>query len=217
MAIAFAASGLKADENWTGPASAEALNSTADFFRDEAARAEKSARLWGTTALVSAATAVGGWSGVLEVPAAVNYLTYVLAVGGGLGTFQELAKRKHYLGLAEALDSDRTPAGAGGFWIRKPTAERARAELASMKGSLETASESGLRAGCVIPALLSGVAIYGLSAGTEQGEDLAGLAVGAALVMAVPSMLRYWSLKTRLARVEDLIGLLDRNLPTMER
>ena len=217
MAAAFTASGLKAGEKWVGPVSEEALSSTADFFRDEAARGRKSARLWGATGLVSVATVTGGWAGLLEVPAAVNYLTCVLAVGGSLGTFQELARSRHYLSLVEALSSDTTPADTKGFWVKEPTAELARMELASIQSSLERASESGLRAGCVIPVLLSGVAIYGLSAGTEQGEDLAGIAVGAALVMAVPSMLRYWSLKTRLARVEGLIGLLDRNLPTMEK
>lgn len=86
-----------------------------------------------------------------------------------------------------------------------------------MRHSLKTMSQSGLRAGCVIPVLFSGIALYGLSAGTAQGEDLAGLAIGAALVMAVPSMLRYWSLKTRLDRVDGLINLWDRNLPTMEK
>ena len=85
--------------------------------------------------------------------------------------------------------------------------------LRRMDRELHRSSEGALRAGCVVPVLLSGIGLYGILLDEPAGQQLAGVTLGGAMVIGVPSMLTYWGLNDRL---EHLDALLQRWSATIE-
>jgi hypothetical protein len=200
-----------ASESGAGPFPASVLADTGSLLKAEALRAKRAASLWGLWGGIS----IGylGWEAVDPGQGSplMSCVSYVGVAAGILGFARDLSREKHLMKLNQSLNLDVATGGGPPYRLSRETAGAIRKEISSLGNSLRLASRSGLRAGCVIPVLLSGIAFYGLSTGTDTGENLAGLALGGALVIGLPSMLRYMSLKSRLKRVEGLMQIWDAN------
>ena len=74
-----------------------------------------------------------------------------------------------------------------------------------MHASLIAASAGSVRAGCIMPVLLSGMGVFGLSLGGSAGADLAGVSLVGAVGIGGPSMLYYLNIKRDLDRMDALM------------
>lgn len=161
--------------------------------------------VWGVTAAVSGGYAGWALSGRTHGASVLAYLAVAGFVGGltGLGAS---AWRQHDLnGLIVRLDQDLArPAGPDPV-LAPATRTLIGAELHAMHRELHRESEGALRAGCVLPVLLSGIGLYGALLNDAGGQQLAGVTLGGAMVIGVPSMLTYWGLSGRLERMDGLI------------
>jgi len=161
--------------------------------------------VWGVTAAVSGGYAGWAFSGRTHGASVLTYLAVAGFVGGltGLGA---AAWRQHDLnGLILHLDQDLArPAGSDPV-LAPATCALVGTELHRMHRELHRESEGALRAGCVMPVLLSGIGLYGVLLQDSGGQQLAGVTLGGAMVIGVPSMLTYWGLSGRLERMDGLM------------
>lgn len=176
----------------------------AGFIRDAAA-SERTA-LWGWTTVALGGGAYSGLAlgGRDPGPEWLASLAVVGTVAGLVGAGRSWWRARELAALAARLDPD----AAGSAWSATAALDREtrlafERELWGTRRRLAAASRGALRAGCVLPVLLGGIGAYGLLAG-RGGEELAGISVGGALVIGVPSVLTYWGLNERLRRVDAL-------------
>ena len=160
----------------------------------------------GTFAGLALAGSAGGGSAVESV-AWVGTIAGIVGVARAVVRGRSLARLDARLAADFTLSADR-PA----VTLAPDTREAADHELRGRLTVLRSSSRGALRAGCVLPVLLGGIGAYGVSSGGAGGDALAGLGLGGALVIGAPSVLSYWGLQGRLARMEDLVARWDRAL-----
>ena len=173
------------------------------LMREEEGKARRASWIWGSVAGISVGYA--GWVFIAKGNGE-SVLTYVSLVGilaGGVGLVQGIMRARETAAIASGLSS--APGVAGTLRVEPRTALAFESDLSSMESEARVSARSALRAGCVVPVLLSGVAIFGLVTGGDAGEQLAGVALGGALAIGGPSMLSYWGSKGRLDRYQSLM------------
>lgn len=164
--------------------------------------------VWSVVVVGSASYAI--WSSTKEahpVPVA-QYGSYIGVLGGAVGLVQAMARAGHAGDLMAGLDRDQA-ANPSPIRLSPPTVQATDRELRGTQATLAARASGTLRAGCVVPMLLGGIGLYGLALRNPSGDDLAGLAIGGAVVVGGPSVLTYWGLKYRLERIDQLIQRWD--------
>jgi hypothetical protein len=204
---------LAAPPGWAdrGEAVAVAVD-VRELFAGEISDESTGMLVWGITAVVSAGYAAAVFSGHAHGASVLTYLS-VAGVAGGATRVGAGAWRQHELrGLERRLDEDLARPADAGPVLLPPTTTAVGAELRRMDTALHQESEGALRAGCVVPVLLSGIGLYGLLLDEPAGQQLAGVTLGGAMVIGVPSMLSYWGLSGRVDRMDRLLRRWSENL-----
>ena len=191
----------------------------ADFTRDAATQARTGLWSWSTVGLAGGTYAGLVLAGRHPGPDWVASLSFVGAIAGVIGGVRSWMRSHELAALGNRLD----PVAAGHdleatMAVDLETRAAFERELFGTRRKLEASARGALRAGCVLPVLLGGIAGYGLLAG-RGGEELAGISLGGALVIGAPSVLSYWGLNARLRRVDALarewtMALTGREEPT---
>ncbi len=192
--------------------SRESIEQAHQFLRAESRRAASSAAVWGVVGAVSAGYLGAGLSGLAAWETAPTALSLIGVLAGPTGVYRGMARREEVRRLEDALRHETGNCDAPSCPVSLATGIALLDEMRARRDSLAAASTSGLRAGCVIPVILSGFAFYGFSIGNSAGEDLAGLSIGASLVIAIPSLLRYLSARRRLSGLCEIIGVWEQHL-----
>jgi hypothetical protein len=175
----------------------------AKLMREEEAKARKSAWIWGALAGVSAGYAGYVFAGKNTGEPVLTYVSLVAVVAGGVGLVQGILRAREADGLARGFES--APGPAGTVRVGPANAAAFERDLSSLELGARDSARSTLRSGCVVPVLLSGVAVFGLVQGGDSGDQLAGICLGGALAIGGPSMLSYWGLRDRLDRYQSLM------------
>lgn len=161
---------------------------------------------WGVTALISGGYVVAVVTGSRHLgPPVLTYLAMAGLAGGMTGLSVAAWHKTRLRGLIVRLDQDLARPDPASPLLRPLTSGLVGGELHRRHRELHKASEGALRAGCVVPVLLSGIGLYGVLAEEPGGQQLAGVSLGGAMVIGVPSMLTYWGLSGRLERMDRLM------------
>ncbi len=191
----------------------------AAFARDAAAQARRGLWGWSTMGLAGGAYAGLVLAGRHPGPDWVASLSFVGAIAGVIGGVRSWMRSHELAALGNRLDPVAAGRGAEATMaVDLETRLAFERELFGTRRKLAASARGALRAGCVLPVLLGGIAGYGLLAG-RGGEELAGVSLGGALVIGAPSVLSYWGLNARLRRVDALarewtMALTGREEPT---
>ena len=184
----------------------EAVRETKDAFLDEERSAEGYAWLFGISA-----AGCGFWSvyspvrhGVIGAP---EIASAIGALGLAAASLKSSERKTRFARTRSLLSAALESASPGGVSLERSEALRVEEELVGLRDALAANASGGLRAGCVVPALLCGVAVFGYSLGEGTGRDLAGVCVISALVIGGPAVLNSWNINWRLRRIELLIAL----------
>jgi len=174
----------------------------AKLMREEEGKARGASWIWGSVTGLSAGYAGWVFIGKGSGEPVLTYVSLVGVLAGGVGLVQGIMRALEAATIARGLET--APGPGGTLKVDPRTALAFERDLGALESGARVSARSALRAGCVVPVLLSGVAIFGLTAGGEAGEQLAGVALGGALAIGGPSMLSYWSSRGRLDRYESL-------------
>jgi len=213
----LAASAVRAGEasaspEVTGPGSVEveAVRDVRDDFRAETSKSMRATWVWAAVAVGSGIYAGAALAGRAGGPPVAKYLSIVGVLAGLTGAARE-GSRAHSIGKLRAGLEEGLNASAGEPVVRlsAEVLEGTGTELHGRLNRLRRSSRGALRAGCVLPVLLGGIGIYGLTVSSSGGDVLAGVGVGGALVIGAPSMLSYFGLQERLKRTERLVARWD--------
>ena len=199
---------LRPAETVTVPAAV--VRDVRDDIGSEAVGALRAAWGWGLitagSGIYAGVAVAGGGGGRPEL----EYLSYVGVVAGIVGAVRAWMRAHDsgviYRGLDESLSAS---GGAPGVALRRGTADAAGQDLHRRQASLRAASRGALRAGCVLPALMGGIGLYGLTVKGSGGDVLAGVGLGSAVVVGAPAMLTYIGLQERLKRMDRLVARWD--------
>jgi hypothetical protein len=196
--LVAAAGPLSADGEIPPPAGLPAATIGVELDSSLAGDAAKLMRVTGLSAGYAGWVFIGKGSG----EPVLTYVSLVGVLAGGVGLVQGIMRALEAATIARGLET--APGPGGTLKVDPRTALAFERDLGALESGARVSARSALRAGCVVPVLLSGVAIFGLTAGGEAGEQLAGVALGGALAIGGPSMLSYWSSRGRLDRYESL-------------
>jgi len=172
--------------------------------REEGSRAAISAWIWGLTGAGLAAYAINAFAGGHGSDSGLKYFAAIGALGSSGGCWNALVHRDEMYSLRSAMASDIQSSEPDTAFTRE-TVRRVGTEFRVMHASLISASAGSIRAGCIMPVLLSGMGIFGFSMGGSAGADLAGVSMAGALGIGAPSMLYYINIKRDLDRMDALM------------
>lgn len=183
-----------------------------EVIADYAGDAGKSALMWAVSGIALAAYSIVAFSGGRGSDSALKYFSAVGAVGAGIGTFTSMRRGGELRALHQAINDDRAQT-SDRMMLSREVVRDTGAELRRMHSALITSATSSLRAGCVTPVLLAGIAVYGFASGGERGPDLAGVSLAGAVGIGGPSMLYYLNIKRELKRMDGLMKRWNDNFP----
>lgn len=172
--------------------------------RAEESRATTSAWIWGIAGAGLAAYAITAFAGGHGSDSGLKYFAAIGAIGSGGGSWTAWSRRNSMRDLREAMAGEVAATGPD-YGFSPGTIQRAGGEFRRLHASLISASAGSVRAGCIMPVLLSGMAVFGFSLGSSAGADLAGISFAGALGIGGPSMLYYLNIKRDLDRMDALM------------
>jgi len=180
------------------------ISDSVQVLRNEETQSKYSAWIWGLSGAVLSYYAIRAFSGGQGSDSGIKYFAAIGALGSFGGCWNDLARRGDLMRLRTGLTGDvaaTEPAPA----LTPETVRKIGGEFRMMHASLISASAGSVRAGCIMPVLLSGMAIFGFSMGNAAGGDLAGISMSGALGIGGPSMLYYLNIKRDLDRMDALM------------
>lgn len=172
--------------------------------RNEESRSAISAWIWGLTGAGLAAYAVSAFTGGRGSDSGLKYFAAIGALGTWGGCWNDLSHRGDMRALRTSMAGE-VAATEPHTAFSPATARKVGGEFRVMHASLISASAGSLRAGCIMPVLLSGMSIFGFSLGGSAGADLAGISMAGAFGIGGPSMLYYLNIKRDLDRMDALM------------
>jgi len=184
----------------------------ADMLGVEGARATSSGWLWGASGAALAAYSIVAFAGGYGSESSLKYFSALGALGTAIGVSASVARGREMSRLRNAIEADLAESGPAPK-LRERTVRETGKELRMMHSALITTATSSLHTGCVLPVLLSGIAIFGLASGLSSGPDLAGVSMAEALGIGGPSMLYYLNVRRDLPRMNALMGRWNGNFP----
>jgi hypothetical protein len=192
-----------AADNWL-PADPAVAHDAAEVLGSEGSRSAESAWLWGASGAAMAAYSIVAFSGGHGKSGTLKYFSALGALGALIGVSTSVTRARQMSRLRLAVERDLAESGSSPG-LRERTVREAGKELRMMHSALITTATSSLRTGCVLPVLLSGIAVFGLASGISSGPDLAGVCLAGGLGIGGPSMLYYLNVKRELPRMNALM------------
>lgn len=183
-----------------------------EVISDYASDAGWASVMWMVSTAALTAYSVVAFSGGRGTDSALKYFSAIGAVGTGIGVVTSLRRRAQLRRLQFAIKEDWARSGSE-MTLSGSVVRETGAELRRMHSALITSATSSLRAGCVTPVLLGGIAVYGFASGGQRGPDLAGVALAGAVGIGGPSMLYYLNIKRELKRMDGLMKRWNDSFP----
>ena len=176
--------------------------------REEESRARTSSWIWGLSGVALGSYAIAAFAGRHGNSSGLKYFAAIGTLGAAGACWNSSVRRWGMRELRNAMAIDVSASGADpGFSIE--TVRKVGNEFRKMHAGLLEVSEGSLRAGCVVPVLLSGMAVFGFAMGGTAGADLSGICLVGALGIGGPSMLYYSNIKRDLDRMDALMKKWD--------